>query len=282
MNIRSNIKSLINNVLNVFDLEITRVTPDVSHIVAANANVMTNKSELNTKPRSDDNLLALDQIYSLRTTMEQVLVHCKALGLVPETVIDVGVASGTPALYSVFSESRHLLMEPIKEYEPDLKKICESVNAEYMLAAASSENGTTTIYIGGALHGSSLMQPPEGKKQQKREIKLIKLDDVCKDKNLQGPFVLKVDVQGAELMVLEGASRILPQCELVILEVSFFNFRPEMPDIYDVVSYMKEKGFAIYEIFSGHNRPIDGARAQTDIVFVKENGMFRTSHKWTA
>ena len=281
MNIRSTLKSIINNILNVFDLEISRVTLDVSHVVASNKNENAKKSEMDMKSSSDKNLLAFDQIYSLRTTMEQVLVQCKALGLVPKTVIDVGVANGTPALYSVFDESKHLLMEPIKEYEPDLKRICETVNAEYMLAAASSENGTTIIYIGEALHGSSIMQPPEGKKQQNREIKLIKLDDVCRDKNLLGPFVLKVDVQGAELMVLEGASEILPQCELVILEVSFFNFRPDMPDIYDVVRYMKEKGFAIYEIFSGHNRPLDGARAQADIAFVRDNGMFRKNHQWS-
>ena len=43
----------------------------------------------------------------------------------------------------------------------------------------------------------------------------------------------------------------------------------------DVVSYMKGKGFAIYEIFSGHNRPFDGARAQADIAFVKEKGSGR-------
>ena len=59
------------------------------------------------------------------------------------------------------------------------------------------------------------------------------------------------------------------------------NFRPDMPDIYDVVRYMKEKGFAIYEIFSGHNRPLDGARAQADIAFVRDNGMFRKNHQWS-
>lgn len=233
------------------------------------------------KPQNN-NMLAYDEIYDLRTSMEQILQHCKDLGLKPATVIDVGVAHGTPALYSVFSKSKHLLMEPIEEYEPDLKRICSTVDAEYVLAAASSENGSTLIYVGGSLDGSSIMLPPEGREQDERKISLVKLDDVCKEKNLQGPYVLKVDVQGAELLVLEGAAGILDGCELIVLEVSFFNFRPDMPDIYDVINYMKNKGFVVYEIYGGHNRPLDGARAQTDIAFVKEKGMFRKIQQWSS
>jgi hypothetical protein len=43
---------------------------------------------------------------------------------------------------------------------------------------------------------------------------------------------------------------------------------------------MKKKKYVAYDVFGGHNRPLDGARAQADIAFVKENGLFRTSHSW--
>lgn len=230
----------------------------------------------------NENRLSFEEIYNLRTSMDEMLDHCKTIGLNPEVVIDVGVAYGTMPLYTRFPQKKHFLIEPIKEYEPSLQNICDHYNAEYVLAAASAEKGSTSIYVGNSLDGSSIMVPTDNVKMEKRRIPLITLDECCEERQLDGPYLLKVDVQGAELMVLDGAARVLNNCDLVILEVSLFNFRPEMPDIYDVISYMKNKGFVVYDFYGGHNRPLDGARAQIDIVFVKENGIFRTSHKWTS
>jgi len=41
---------------------------------------------------------------------------------------------------------------------------------------------------------------------------------------------------------------------------------------------MKDRGFVVYDIFGGHNRPLDGALGQIDMAFVKENWQFRKSH----
>jgi hypothetical protein len=41
---------------------------------------------------------------------------------------------------------------------------------------------------------------------------------------------------------------------------------------------MKDRGFVAYDLFGAHTRPLDGALAQVDIVFVKERGRFRQSH----
>ena len=64
------------------------------------------------------------------------------------------------------------------------------------------------------------------------------------------------------------------------MEVSFFRFHEHEPDVFEVISYMKERGFVIYDLFEGHNRPIDNALAQRDVLFVKENGRFRNTHHW--
>lgn len=213
---------------------------------------------------------------TLRTTMGEVLEHAIMLGLSPATVIDVGVANGTPALYEKFPNAFHLLVEPLAEFEPDLKRICSQVKAAYVLAAASASPGKMNITVSRDLFGSSLLN----REGEVREVSIITLDDVCRERQLQGPYVIKVDVQGAELQVLDGASHILRVTELIILEVSFFQFHDNCPEFYDVIHYMKEHGFVPYDIFSGHNRPLDGARAQVDIAFVKENGLFRSSHTW--
>jgi hypothetical protein len=45
---------------------------------------------------------------------------------------------------------------------------------------------------------------------------------------------------------------------------------------------MKEQGFVVYDIFGGHNRLLDNALGQIDLVFTKENGIFRKSHDFAS
>lgn len=79
-------------------------------------------------------------------------------------------------------------------------------------------------------------------------------------------------MQGAELDVLEGSHKSLHKTEVIVLEVSMFQFMKEAPEFSDVIFYMKEHGFVAYDIVLGLDRPLDNALGQIDVVFVKENG----------
>lgn len=89
-----------------------------------------------------------------------------------------------------------------------------------------------------------------------------------------------MDVQGAELDVLDGALRALENTEVVTLEVSLFEFMKGAPQFTDVVLYMKKHGFVAFDIIHGWNRPLDNALGQIDVVFVKEKGIFRKDHSY--
>lgn len=79
---------------------------------------------------------------------------------------------------------------------------------------------------------------------------------------------------------LDGAQKALADTEVIVLEVSLFQFMKNAPEFYDVVAYMKKCGFVAYDIIHGWNRPLDNALGQVDIFFVKEQGMFRKSHSY--
>lgn len=215
-----------------------------------------------------------------RKTMAEALQHVARIGFIPQTVIDVGVAYGTVELYEAFPHARHLLVEPLAEYQGVLDAIAGKYNAEYVLAAASASPGTTVIHVHPELSGSSIYREAEGGHVDgiPREVPLVTLDDLCRERGLRGPYLIKADVQGAELQILEGAKKILEETELVLLEVSLFQFFLNGPQFHDVVSNMKDHGFVVYDIFGGHCRPFDNALAQVDVAFVKEHGRFRQSH----
>jgi len=214
--------------------------------------------------------------------MTEALVRARALGFLPRTVIDVGVANGTPELYDPFPNAHILLIEPLEEYEDALQRICQEHDAEYVLATASTNQGTTLIHVHSDLFGSSLLREIEGSHADGvgREVPTVRIDDLCRERNLTGPFLIKIDVQGAELMVLEGATETLRETEYVILEVSLFGTLMGGPQLHEAVAFMKQRGFVVYDLFGGLRRPLDGALAQLDIAFVKDQGPFRTSHAY--
>ena len=74
-------------------------------------------------------------------TMHGALHQVSSLGFRPKTVIDVGVAYQTSELYQEFKDANLLLIKPLVEFEPFLRKICGSYRGHYVLAAAGKNPG---------------------------------------------------------------------------------------------------------------------------------------------
>jgi FkbM family methyltransferase len=218
-----------------------------------------------------------------RGSLDESYALLRDLGFNPLTVIDVGVASGTPALYTTFPKAYFLLVEPLSVFEPQLRTILERYRGSYVLAAAGDHTGRVSFNVHSRyLEGSSMYKEAMGPEADGEEIEvpLVRLDDVVKERALSGPFLIKVDVQGAELKVLEGAPATLSHAEAVVLEVSLFQFMKGAPELHDVVAFMKARDLVTFDIILGWNRPLDNALGQVDIVFVKEDGCFRQDHSF--
>ncbi|WP_448192674.1 FkbM family methyltransferase [Azospirillum sp. sgz301742] len=215
-----------------------------------------------------------------RLTLEDFLAYTKKLGFSPKTCIDVGAANGTTCIYRTYSKSRHILFEALQEFEPDLRRICSQYDAEFVLGAAGAKPGSVTFNVHKDLFGSSLLSEEEGKQVdgEARKVPMFTVDGVCEKLQTEGPYLLKIDVQGAELEVIRGAKRVLEQTEVVILETSLFNFFKNGPLLSDVISAMDKLGLVPYDIFGQLYRLVDGALAQVDVAFVKRDGIFRTTH----
>ena len=218
-----------------------------------------------------------------RATMRRCLEEAAKNGLKPATVIDVGAASGTLELYETFCDAHFLLVEPLEEFAPVLQEVMAGLKkVDHYFGVASSKPGRVTINVHPDLVGSSMYQEKEDSDVNgiPRVIEAITLNDLCKEKRTKGPYLLKIDTQGAELEVLKGAEAILPETEFVIIETSFFELFKGGPQFYDCVNYMNEKGFVVYDLFDLRYRLLDGALAQVDLAFVKENSALRMLHFW--
>jgi len=209
--------------------------------------------------------------------MREALTHLAGLGYAPAWVIDVGAADGTPAL-DIFRDSRLVCIDPLRENQQALQERTEQRRGTYIIAGAGRAAGILSLYVGENRDGSSFLEG-EGN-DEVRHVPVVRLDDVAAELEIRGDVLLKINAQGMELEVLEGARELLASCEIVIIETSLFRFRTGFPDFHDVVAFMKGLSYVVYDIVDGRNRPYDHALAHRYLVFAKESGRFRATHQW--
>jgi FkbM family methyltransferase len=207
--------------------------------------------------------------FSLKASLELL----KANGCQPKTLFDIGVATGTTGFYGVFPDVRYLLVDPLVEAEPFMREICDRYPGVYEVAAAGAASGEATFNVDPGLSGSSFFR----KDGQPRTVSVVTLDELVEKHRLEPPFVVKLDVQGFEAEVLHGFERGLANTEAVISEASFWGDRKGggRAVFHDLVAFMADHGFVVYDVAGLVRRPRDGALAEADFVFVRREGHLR-------
>lgn len=87
--------------------------------------------------------------------------------------------------------------------------------------------------------------PEWGRVVRVERIETRRLDDVTE---LSGMDYLKIDVQGAELMVLEGAVEWLRQCLVVHIEVEFLPMYKGQPLFAEIEQFLRRQGFVPHKL----------------------------------
>ena len=211
----------------------------------------------------------------------EFFAHMATLGFKPKICIDVGAAKGTREIYNAFPDAYQIAFEPLPDFHDGLKKALAQYKHEIHHVALMDEPGEKTLARHPDGFGSSLMHRARRGSQNLVTVPVKRLDDVLEGKNLKGDVLLKIDCQGADLFVLKGGLHTLKNSNVVIVETSFFKFRGESHPIFlEIVNFMNDRGFVVYDILDGIFRPSDGALGQVDLVFVKENSRFREKSYW--
>ncbi len=206
------------------------------------------------------------------------ITHLNSLKFHIKTVIDVGVAFGTPAFYKSLPQAKFYLVEPVPQCKELLQKLEKTIGATYFNVAAGSKDGEIEFFVHPDTSGSSSLRQWEGEAfdGERITVPIRRLDSLIPD-SIERPCLLKIDTQGNELDVLKGATDLLDKIDIVIIETSFHEFRKGAPEIHEIIASMASLGYRCYEILEGHYRAVDNALAQVDVAFVKADSELRSS-----
>lgn len=211
-----------------------------------------------------------------------VLKRLKALGLKPKTVFDIGVAKGTPELYAAFPDARYYLVDPTRESLPYMETIARKLDARVLNVALGDREGELEIGMrADDIGGSTFFDEIGPLGATKRYPVPVRRFDQLVD-GFERPALCKIDVQGAEMEVLHGMGARIDEMDAIIIEASTIATVRDGPEIADVIAFLKERGFVIYDVLGGERRPLDRALAQLDLLFIKENSPLRADRRWRA
>lgn len=206
--------------------------------------------------------------------------------LKPDYILDVGAHSTEwiRMYMEFFPASTAYLIEPLAEMKDKLEKFCiDYPGSKYFLNGAGSKEGKLYLTTKVSLEGASFLLKENKnliKNNFQREIDIITIDGLIEKNEIEIPDIVKLDVQGFELEVLKGAEKLFGKTEVFILEVSLFEYVKGTPIFSEVISFMSERGYEVYDFPGFLRRPFDGALGQIDVCFVRKNGFLRASNLW--
>jgi FkbM family methyltransferase len=188
----------------------------------------------------------------------------------PKRFLDIGAHTGefTQNILRLAPECQVVMVEANPNCEPYLQKL----NHGYDILALSNKQGKAELFVekanmlgtGASLYKENTEWYADGK-FDKVEVELDTLDN----KKYFGYEVIdlvKLDVQGAELDILEGGRKTITRSKYVLIETSLVVYNHGAPLVDTIVPKMKEYGFYIEDILD-YLKFNQNQIAQMDILF---------------
>lgn len=181
-----------------------------------------------------------------------------------QTVVDAGGHIGTFALMAgrrVGPEGRVIVFEPSPATLALLKRNLELNPMPWVklhACALGAKDGLATLYVSTPGDGNPAADSLHPSKDRERvEVPLRPLDEVLAEDGVGRVDHLKIDVEGAELMVLDGAPKALASAGRVLMEVHTLHVSRQ-----EALSRLKAAGLTVRVVSEAeHGLIVEATRA---------------------
>jgi FkbM family methyltransferase len=194
----------------------------------------------------------------------ECLNKIKDLNIPIRTVLDIGILMGTYELMAVFGDKKHFLVEPIVEWNEHIRFAYTEKGIDFTLVnvAASNTNGvmnmeTSTVILGQPISHARLTEKDTG--ANIRNVPVRTIDSLMQEYRMPPPYLLKIDVDGVELLIMEGARQTFSDVNVVVVEAS-------IKSCIERARFLQSSGFELFDIVDPCY--YDNRLRQVDLVFL--------------
>ena len=183
----------------------------------------------------------------------------KNLEFDPKVVYDLGASNGgwTRAIRPVFPQAVFELFEPQAHRNPDYDKgliplLSQHRNLHLHTNLVFNVEGLLRLRIlGKSGVGSSLLGSAQ---EQSIEVPSRTLDNMIAVGDIPPPDLIKMDIQGAELLALEGAcQQALPVASVLALELWMLrSYGAQTPLLSEVIEFLQPHDYYPFEFGDGY------------------------------
>jgi FkbM family methyltransferase len=208
----------------------------------------------------------------------------KIIGGNPVTIFDVGACTGevTFKYNYLFTNSIIYSFEPfIPSFEILQKNTSKLPNIKCFNVALSNMSGQVDFHVNKSYATCSILAThPDSSKNwneealcttQKIKIKSITLDDFVAQNQIEKIDILKLDTQGTEYQIIEGASKSIEhkKISLIYLEIITMPTYQQQKEFDEILLLLRSKGFVLYNLYNFSYTNL-GELRQVDAIFVRK------------
>ena len=205
------------------------------------------------------------------------LRRLKQLGFRPNGVFDIGANQGawTRAILQVWPRAKVFMVEANPKQEVNLR----NVGQPYAITLLGDSTRNTTLWLSpnevtkkDGSTGNSIFRETSGLGKFEPVVRtMTTLDALALERGMTGFDMLKIDVQGAEKLILAGASTVLRSVQVVMLELGVVQYNAGAPMWLEVHLELDRLGFLAYDVLELHYDHRSQALIQIDVLFVRKD-----------
>jgi len=208
-------------------------------------------------------------------------VQQKLMQNAPKVIFDIGANRGDTAIkYSnIFPTAKIYAFEPFEETFNKLKdNVKDYPNINIYNFAIADTIGETVFYSNKNEDTNSILSSSKIGLSSDEQVKTIgqtiintdTIDTFCLSHKIHKIDILKMDIQGAELMALKGANKILAEKNigLIYTETYFRRQYNNQPLFHEISKFLDDNGYYLQDVYA----PIygNGCIAWCDSIFLPQ------------
>jgi len=218
-------------------------------------------------------LSRLDHVQAPDYGASVLFTTLKRFGFSPRHVLDIGANHGnwTRVALNYFPEAEYLLIEPQDHLKVHVQDLIDSgYKIRWINVGVADKPGTLRFYVSDRDDSSTFLpreEQPQTRVASETTVAVETLDAIVSTYKLPAPEMVKIDAEGFDLKVMQGAASLIGKTDLFLLEAGVLC--PFENSVVRVVSTMEYLGYRLVDITELNRSPKHGVLWLTELAFLR-------------